>query len=71
MLINLRLMDNYSGVLLRIHNMATAGGSRLAASRHVGEHVGGRERTLCLRLTSPTSVEGIKPSEKHLNADDP
>lgn len=41
MLINLRLMDNYSCVLLRIHNMATAGGSRLAAPRHVGEHVGG------------------------------
>lgn len=53
-------MDHYSCVLLRIHNMATAGEGRLAAPRHVGEHVGGgRERTVCLRLTFPTSAEEL------------
>lgn len=59
-------MDHYGCVLLRIHNMATAGGGRLAPLRHVGEHVGARRAHALPALDMSHLCRrsgGIKPSE--------
>lgn len=70
MLINLRLMDNYSCILLHINNMAkcTAGGGRVAASRHIATSVSMWERDFLYTSTCDIShhwrrTEGIKWSK--------
>lgn len=56
--------------------MATAGGSRLAASGHGGGGGGGEGRGRTFLSAFDVShlrgrAEGMKPSQEHLKADDP